>query len=411
MIRMTFRIFLGTMAVLFFLGANLLSSAPLVAPTDVPRAADVGAARALAVKMYWAMRQDRRVSVGVTRDEISGAARLLGHGAPGLRVDAGIRGERLNADASYRLASRTWLNISTSTGAAPADGAARINARIGNIPLTPFLSQMAANLILHGIWREDTPAPRLETMIQGMRILPHAVVGKLDVPLELTRAVRGLAGARDPQVLTAARETLAELSAFDIGLGKPVPLATVYARAFSGPARNVDIASGRSIGVAAAIVGTPVMRLADSNMIRTGGDRMSPLPARLAGRRDLAMHFSLSAALASGNSKLGEALGEWKELDDSLPGGSGFSFVDLAADRAGTRLGEALADPARTARAQGLLARAKPGDLFPMAALGLTEGISDAEFESRFGKLDSGQYKNAVARIDAELDRLPLYRR
>ena len=60
----------------------------------------------------------------------------------------------------------------------------------------------------------------------------------------------------------------------------------------------------------------------------------------LASRGDTAQHFTISAALAAtAGSPLSDAVGLYKELEDSR-GGSGFSFNDLAADRAGTRFGE-----------------------------------------------------------------------
>ncbi len=59
----------------------------------------------------------------------------------------------------------------------------------------------------------------------------------------------------------------------------------------------------------------------------------------LHGRHDLPRHFMGSAAIAvSGGGALSQAIGLFKEIDDSR-GGSGFSFVDLLADRVGTRFG------------------------------------------------------------------------
>src|SRR5574343_2046502 len=60
----------------------------------------------------------------------------------------------------------------------------------------------------------------------------------------------------------------------------------------------------------------------------------------LAGRHDLAQHFAVSATLAAwAGEPIADAIGLYKELADARHG-SGFSFADLAADRAGTRFGE-----------------------------------------------------------------------
>ena len=83
-------------------------------------------------------------------------------------------------------------------------------------------------------------------------------------------------------------------------------------------------------------------------------------PAFLYKRIDLAQHFIGSAAItASVNSQIAQVLGEEKEMQDAQ-GGSGFSFVDLTADKAGTRFGEmATANPASARKIQQAMAKIK----------------------------------------------------
>ena len=67
-------------------------------------------------------------------------------------------------------------------------------------------------------------------------------------------------------------------------------------------------------------------------------------------RIDLAQHFIGSAAItASVNGQIAQVAGEEKELSDAQ-GGSGFSFIDLAADKAGTRFGEMATSSPENAR-------------------------------------------------------------
>src|SRR5262245_19761065 len=62
-------------------------------------------------------------------------------------------------------------------------------------------------------------------------------------------------------------------------------------------------------------------------------------------RHDLCQHFTVSAALtAVGGAKAAEAAGLLKELLDAEPGGSGFSFADLAADLSGIAFASRLID-------------------------------------------------------------------
>src|SRR5690606_18694468 len=123
----------------------------------------------------------------------------------------------------------------------------------------------------------------------------------------------------------------------------------------------------------------------------------------LAGRDDLPKHFALSAAMAAViPPHVTRAMGEWKELDDSLPGGSGFSFVDLAADRAGLHLARAaVADERSAVLVARRLAAAKESDLLPPTVRKLDEGMDEAGFRRRYGSLDAQAYLGAVRGIDA----------
>ena len=130
-----------------------------------------------------------------------------------------------------------------------------------------------------------------------------------------------------------------------------------------------------------------------------------PTPKRVKvtahGRHDLAQHFATSAALAvTGGTDISDAIGLYKEIDDA-DGGSGFSFKDLAADRAGTTFGEvatASQASARTLREQ--LNRAiAPSELIPDLT-GFEEKMSDAEFKARYGGIEDQRYLDVVAEID-----------
>ncbi|WP_295956412.1 hypothetical protein [Rhodoferax sp.] len=139
--------------------------------------------------------------------------------------------------------------------------------------------------------------------------------------------------------------------------------------------------------------------------------RPAPRTTTLAGRTDTAQHFSISAALAAtAGSPLADMVGVYKELDDAQ-GGSGFSFNDLAADRAGTRLGE-LATGGAAAQlslqkrlAQGL----SDADLLPKVS-DLPEDLQMAEFQKRFGGVDGPGYKKMATEIERRIGALGLYR-
>ena len=134
----------------------------------------------------------------------------------------------------------------------------------------------------------------------------------------------------------------------------------------------------------------------------------------LAARADFPLHFLVSATLAAeGTTPLTKAIGIYKEVADSR-GGSGFSFNDMAANRAGTRFGErAVQDAAHLQddlaqlekQAQGL----KDSDLLPRTD-DLPEFMAEREFLRRFGGVGAPGYNAMLADIDRRIAALPLLR-
>jgi hypothetical protein len=136
--------------------------------------------------------------------------------------------------------------------------------------------------------------------------------------------------------------------------------------------------------------------------------RPQPQRLTLAGRDDTPLHLLISAALVvEGSSPLSKAVGLYKEVDDAR-GGSGFSFNDLAADRAGTRLGEmAVQQPQRL---QAALARGvQEADFMPHAA-DLPEAMAEPEFKRRFGGIGEPRYVAMLAEIDRRVGALAALR-
>jgi len=137
--------------------------------------------------------------------------------------------------------------------------------------------------------------------------------------------------------------------------------------------------------------------------------RLRPLYVTLLGRHDFALHFLVSALVAAeAGTPLADAVGVWKELSDARRGGSGFSFNDLAADRAGTRFGElAVREPARLHRR--VAAGMGEADFMPQVS-DLPEFLSEREFVARYGGVGGAAYNRLLADIEARLNALPVFR-
>ncbi|WP_018410186.1 hypothetical protein [Methyloversatilis thermotolerans] len=132
-----------------------------------------------------------------------------------------------------------------------------------------------------------------------------------------------------------------------------------------------------------------------------------PRPLTLRGREDMAQHLVGSALIAAhAGTAWADTIGLSKEVRDARSG-SGFSFTDLMADRAGTRLGERIAaGDARVARVLAQLSDA--GQLLPELD-GLAEFMPEAEFRRRFGGVGTPAYQAVMTDIDARIGALEIY--
>ena len=140
--------------------------------------------------------------------------------------------------------------------------------------------------------------------------------------------------------------------------------------------------------------------------------RAAPLArTTLRGREDWTKHFFVSAALTVLSAQApSDAIGVFKEELDA-GGGSGFSFGDLLADRAGTTF--ALLATRDDAAARTLQARLAAGfrvdDFFPEAA-DLPEDIQAAELEGRYGGVGGRLFRQYAAEVERRLWSSPAYR-
>lgn len=124
-------------------------------------------------------------------------------------------------------------------------------------------------------------------------------------------------------------------------------------------------------------------------------------------RADLAKHFFVSAHLvALAGSAPARAAGLAKEIADSQ-GGTGFSFVDLAADRAGEAFAEAVISgrlPLERVAADFAV------ESFMPTVDDLPESLDEADFKANFGGPGDARFSAALAEIDARIRALPGYR-
>lgn len=120
----------------------------------------------------------------------------------------------------------------------------------------------------------------------------------------------------------------------------------------------------------------------------------------LDGRDDFAKHFMVSATIAAyADTALSDAIGLYKEIEDARSG-SGFSFSDIAADRAGTRFGErATSQDTALSLQQRVASGLRDADLMPSWS-DLPEFMPEAVFRKRFGGVNAPPYLDMMQKIE-----------
>lgn len=322
------------------------------------------------------------------------------------RADAAVTGDVLTVRASYPVLGRLWLNTS-ATIRGEHEGFPAVKLKAGRLSLPLAAGRPAAELARRLLAAKGIDIAPLDILVRRLSVARHEVRAELSLPartglVDDAMRVSGseVDGARVARIycrIVAGQENepSAELA---------VLVRRVFARAPAQDAQSFNRAA--LVALAFYVVGEEARRLAPSTNRQANACARTSETILLAGRADLAKHWAFSAALRA---VLGErsatTLGEWKELSDSLPDGSGFSFVDLAADRSGIRVAAAAVDARFADPTARKLAAATDNELLPPSLLRVREGLSEAEFVRRYGTVESGHYQALIREIDGELGR------
>ncbi|MCU0928918.1 MAG: hypothetical protein MUE62_06945 [Burkholderiaceae bacterium] len=332
------------------------------------------------------------------------AARWLGAHAR-VRLEAG----RVVAQASAPAPFGRWLNVEAvlrQTDALPAVE----RLRVGRLPLPPALALPVLRALAA---RAGVQPDMLDAagVIERVTLAPGRVVVSYRLgPQTLQQLRAGLVAPAEQQRLRAYVERLADAAARLEG--RTVSLAQLLPPLLALAAERSDdgadaVAENRAALLVLAFHAThrPLRQIVPA---ADAWPAPRPLVVTLQQRHDFALHFVVSALIAAqAGTPLADAVGLWKELDDARrAGGSGFSFADLAADRAGTRFGDlAVREPRQL---QARIARGlADADLMPDAR-DLPEFLPEREFAARYGGVGGAGYERLRAEIEARIDALPL---
>lgn len=411
------------------LAALVLSVAPLVPRPTAPDASDVAAARDVLQQITGGntMRGDL-VRITLSQDELDGLAGLSSQALSPLRMQARLqppartprktaekppRARQTDAqsalviDMSRQIGWGPWINATAVVRPAEranAAGLPDIAMTLGRLSVP----QGVTHWVLERLWlrtQGDTAKP--ETLA---RALKRFTVSPRRVDLVLVNPGRGaaLAGLAQASGTTPDPKALASVYCAIADTGE-TNLAVLVRRAAALAAPS-DVAPqnyNRVMLTAIAMRAVPEYRdrLAGAARPLIADCPASPEPLTLAGRADLAKHWALSAALtATLGSQVARSMGTWKELADSTQGGSGFSFVDLSADRSGERFAIAALDPQLARAVHARLVAITEDQLLPQEALAKPEGLDQVAFDRDYTAVQSPEFARALRAINRLLD-------
>ena len=281
---------------------------------------------------------------------------------------------------------------------------------IGRLPIPGWFANKVFKLAINAFY--DKTGQTLEAdLIQRVIVTNHNMSITYQWDSDITDVVRtNLVSAEDQDRLKVYNQKLVDVMSTASGSVQMIDILRSLVRLAEERSTTGNAATENKAAIivlAAYVGGHGLRRLAPQ------ADSWPQVPkrdVRLQGRKDFAQHFMISASLSmAGGNIFSDAVGLLKEIDDSR-GGTGFSFNDLCADKAGTRFGERATAYSRASEIQTRIARSLvESDIMPRAD-DLPEHMSESEFRRRFGGVDSPRYNQMIAEIDRRVEQLPLYR-
>jgi hypothetical protein len=400
---------------IFLLLALIIQSEPMVTPDPQPAQQYLSRTRALIRNtVHTGIGETNQKKLVLTAEDLTAAANflLLRKKLEG-RAVCSIAAYRLNLTASVRLpASIANLYINIRLIADDGEPQARIRRlKLGRLSIpSPIIGWLVQGAMHY------TPLARFSRV--GERLIRdiHVRDGRLAVNLNwnrdmLAQAEGLITDLADRERLLVYHDKLAEI------VGQPnlkrfVRLGSLMQSLFSlaksrsednndpiGENRALILVLGAYVNGKNLALGLP----AAANPVRRG--------VLLNRRIDTAQHFMGSATLAmAGHGTLVDMIGLAKEMHDTH-NGSGFSFIDLAADQAGALFGKtAIRSEEKAQRIQDMISRSSEESLFMPIIKDLPENLAPDEFAKRFKDIHSQEFQALKAMIQQRILACPLYK-
>ena len=426
------RLFLGLLTVIVFAGIAaavtfllLTDPAPRVTGIAPPSPEDVASTRSVFHRLRSASVDKNAPNVELSQDEINSALRVATRLVPGMQaettVENGVMRLRATVPAPYgpeRFANLDVIVRNTSSGPEI------LSVRAGQRDVPPALAAQIAALALRIGLSGNTGDEIIETASRmrlgngavsfGMSLSQEGLYGtyfdtfsalrgnSMPTPDEIDSYYVRIREAMDAGKLPTSGSFLPYINEMlEIALegsdAARLPndyTAAVFALAKACGARDFTLVVGPLAGL---------------NPWEFGEWDTNCDNVLLNGRIDIRRHFITAAALQSASNRgVSVSIGEFKELYDTISGAGGFDFTDIAANNSGIRMTDRfmLAPPAEWPELMALITSER--DLI-VAFDDIPELMPQSDFEARFGDIDSTEYKDMIAFIEAKIDLLTLH--
>ena len=372
---------------------------------------------------------NRSSTLRLSEDEINGIVALGTRGLPRLKgrvnvTPLGIKGAFTLHVPDNPLGE--YINL-TGTVFPSSKGLIVENISLGSLDISGNLAKSLIETALNKLIAGDTFGTKLINAIDSVEVDDstlilsyHSIPGLSDAIDSTKGQIKelrdDLAILGDPSVVKSYYEHICKFHSKIDGFGQAsvgyyLDTAFSYADKRSYISENPVEENLAALMALAIFLGSSrfdtVVGALDKETLATCQPRNSQMV--LANRNDLRLHFIISAALTViSDSAISFTGGEFKELLDAQEGGSGFSFADLAADRAGIRFAELALDEKGAKRLQQMASELRQERTFFPSIADLPEGIPQQVFEER-GGIDSDYYKQYLATINQRINGLTLY--
>lgn len=406
-------LFVSALALAIWIG--IFDSTPTVNNYGSPSSDEIAELPKIVKRTKDAM-NSKSASVNLSARDINILDKVASNRFPELNVSTSLH--TAEAAIQYSIEIREGLFINGSTRIHQDKPIELTQTRVGALPLPSSLANYALKKIIVHRSSEETYA-LAKDQLGAVKITPEGVSTEISIAdnseQKLLAAIREQSHREleskhlQPELIEQYMQYFRDIANTKESRSKNHSIS-IYIKALISPDKPL------LLGEAPASTGILALALLnDSNLLHhllpvDKALATNDIPMTLHGRRDLSKHFLISAAVKILIDKgISNSIGEAKEILDSASGGSGFSFVDLTADRSGVAFAGLVSgiDGGTVSRARVAKSLSEE-DLMPKISK-LEEGLTEAQFSEKYGDTQSERYKVAVQKIDADIEKSKLY--